>query len=71
MSSQGFNFFFFCAELGRSGICPPTLTEFFAMDDLVLNVASIPEPPSGVLALIAAGAVSLFATLSTRSGTRR
>ena len=61
--AQSLTFNYASSDVGMNGINTP---EYFAMDDLTLNVASVPEPPSGVLALIAAGAAGLFASRCRR-----
>ena len=48
--SQSLTFDYASSDVGDFGINTP---EFFAMDDLTLSTASVPEPPSAILAALA------------------
>ncbi len=61
--AQSLSFDHASSDVEPFGINTP---EYFAMDDLTLNVASVPEPTSAVLALIAVGALGLLGRIGRR-----
>ena len=62
--AQSLTFDYASSDVGPFGINTP---EYFAMDDLTLQVATvIPEPPAAVLGLIAIGVFGLIGPLGRR-----
>jgi hypothetical protein len=56
-NAQSLGFDYASSDVGQFGINTP---EYFAMDDLILSTASVPEPSSVILALTGLGFVLLF-----------
>ena len=56
--SRSLTFDYASSDVGEFGINTP---EYFAMDDLTLSTASVPEPSSAMLALTALGTLGFFA----------
>ena len=64
--AQSLTFDYASSDVGQFGINTP---EYFAMDDLTLSTASVPEPSSVILALTGLGTVCLLASRRHRGPT--
>jgi len=63
--AQSLTFDYASSDVGSFGINTP---EYFAMDDLILSIASVPEPSSAFLALAGLGITGLGLTVMHRRG---
>ena len=64
--SQSLSFDYASSDVGQFGINTP---EYFAMDDLTLSTASVPEPPSAILAALATVTIGVTCALRRRRRT--